>query len=134
MYKHRKTISIFTAMAVAIVCHEANRAYCKTLGDHSQPEWKNAPEWQKSSAMKGVIFHAENPNAGPEASHESWMSQKEREGWIYGEVKDPDKKEHPCMVPFEKLPPEQQAKDFIFRNIVHAMVHESPLCPETLNK
>jgi hypothetical protein len=80
-----------------------------------------APDWQKNSAISGVLLHAGNKLAGPEASHESWMRQKELDGWVYGPAKDPEKKEHPCMVPFEQLPREQQAKDFIFRAIVHAM-------------
>nr|WP_262568797.1 hypothetical protein [Endozoicomonas gorgoniicola] len=40
---------------------------------------------------------------------------------MYGEVKDPAKKEHPCVVPFSKLPVEQQAKDFLFRQVVHSL-------------
>lgn len=30
--------------------------------------------------------------------------------------------EHPCMVPFAELPKEQQAKDFLFRAVVHALL------------
>lgn len=107
---------------IAKVCHEANRAYCQALGDNSQPPWGNAPDWQKASAVAGVKFHKSNPDAGPEASHESWMAQKVADGWTYGENKDPDAKTHPCIVPFDQLPREQQAKDFIFRAIVHAML------------
>ena len=40
---------------------------------------------------------------------------------MYGEEKDPERKVHPCMVPFNELPREQQAKDFIFRAVVHAL-------------
>lgn len=107
--------------AIARVCHEVNRAYCLALGDTSQPAWEDAPEWQRSSAMAGVKLHLENPDAGPQASHESWMRQKVAEGWVYGPVKDPEKKQHHCMVPFDMLPREQQAKDYIFRGVVHAM-------------
>ena len=51
------------------------------------------------------------------------MRQKEEEGWTWGPVKDPEKKQHPCMVPFDQLPREQQAKDFIFRSIVRALAY-----------
>lgn len=108
-------------LAIARVCHEANRAYCQALGDNSQPTWEDAPQWQRDSAVAGVRFHLANPQAGPEASHESWLAQKEADGWVFGEQKDPEAKTHPCMVPFNELPPEQQAKDFIFRSIVHSM-------------
>lgn len=108
------------AAPIAKVCHEANRAYCAALGDHSQPSWDDAPDWQRKSAISGVQFHYANPNAGPEASHNNWLKDKDAEGWVYGEVKDPVAKTHPCFVPFNELPLEQQAKDYIFRAICHA--------------
>ena len=109
------------ATEIARVAHEVNRAYCQALGDNSQPTWADAPDWQKESAVNGVLFHSTSVG-GPEASHENWMAQKIADGWTYGPEKNPEKKEHPCMVPFADLPPEQQAKDFIFRAIVHALI------------
>ena len=106
---------------IAKVCHEVNRAYCMALGDNSQLPWEDAPDWQKTSAVNGVRMHMNNPNAGPEASHNAWLKEKEETGWKYGPVKDTEKKEHPCMVPFGELPTEQQAKDFIFRAVVHSL-------------
>lgn len=106
---------------IARACHEVNRAYCEALGDASQPAWEAAPEWQRDSAMLGVKLHTENPGAGPQHSHESWMAQKLADGWRHGAVKNPVEKTHPCIVPFDELPPAQQAKDFIFRAVVHAL-------------
>ena len=113
------------AEQIARVCHEVNRAYCQALGDMSQPAWEEAPQWQKDSAMLGVKLHSDN-NVGPEASHESWMAQKVAEGWVFGPTKNPDTKTHPCMVPFHQLTVEQQAKDFIFRAVVHALRPTAP--------
>jgi RyR domain len=104
--------------SIAKVCHEANKAYSKTLGDDSQPCWEDAPEWQRSSAIKGVEFNIANPDAPASASHDSWLEVKKAEGWKYGAVKDPEKKEHPCYVPYEQLPVEQQKKDALFKSIV----------------
>ena len=106
---------------VAKVAHEINRAYCQAIGDNSQPTWEEAPEWQKSSAINGVLFHIENPGAGPDASHNSWLKQKEDEGWKYGPVKNPETKEHPCFVPYDELPVDQKAKDYLFRQVVHSL-------------
>lgn len=108
---------------IAQCVHEINRAYCQALGDNSQLPWAEAPEWQRSSAVNGVKFHMENPEAGPDASHNSWMKQKTEEGWKYGPVKDAEKKEHPCYVPYAELPTEQKAKDYIFRAVVHSMLN-----------
>ena len=105
---------------IARACHETNRAYCQALGDMSQPTWEAAPDWQRASARAGVAFHTSGDH-GPAASHMSWMAQKEAEGWKYGPVKDAEKKEHPCYLPYEELPAEQRAKDYIFRAIVHAL-------------
>lgn len=102
---------------IARICHEVNRAYCNSLGDTSQPSWEEAPEWQKESAVNGVEFHLRNETT-PEQSHENWMKEKVASGWVYGLVKDPEKKEHPCMVPYDQLPLEQRTKDYLFKAIV----------------
>ena len=107
---------------IARVAHEVNRAYCQSLGDDSQSKWEDALAWQKDSAINGVKFHVENPDAGPQGSHENWMAEKVEAGWVYGEVKDLDAKTHYCIVPFWDLPHEQQAKDHIFRGVVHALL------------
>lgn len=109
-----------TPVQIAQVVHEANRAYCQTLGDNSQMAWADAPEWQRSSAVDGVEGIQSGRITRPEQSHESWLAEKERTGWKYGPVKDADKKEHPCFVPYPELPPEQQVKDAIFFAIVRA--------------
>lgn len=106
---------------IAAICHEANRMYCMTIGDSSQPTWTAAPQWQRDSALNGVNMHLANPDATPADSHLSWLKEKEAAGWKFGPVKDPDKKEHPCFVPYESLPVEQQAKDHLFRSIVHSL-------------
>jgi len=111
---------------IAAVCHAANREFCAGMGDYSQPTWAEAPEWQRKSAIAGVEFHLAHPEATAAASHESWLEEKRRDGWAYGPLKDPAKKQHPCFVPFEALPPQQQLKDFLFRSIVHAMTALSP--------
>jgi len=106
---------------IAKAAHELNKAYCESIGDNSQPNWEDAPEWQKSSAINGVQFHLDNPDATPSASHISWLKQKKEEGWKYGEVKNAETKEHPCFVPYEQLPNEQKAKDYIFRQTIHSL-------------
>lgn len=108
---------------IARVAHEINRAYCASLGDNSQPEWDDAPDWQRGSALAGVQMHLRNPDATPEQSHESWLAEKLAQGWKYGATKDAEKKEHPCCVPYAELPPEQKAKDYLFRGTVHALMH-----------
>lgn len=112
------------AARIAKIAHEVNRQWCLYNGDDSQPTWEDAPDWQRSSAIAGVRFHVNNPNAGDSASHDAWMADKVADGWTFGPEKNPDAKTHPCIVPFEELPREQQFKDRLFRTIVHAAAAE----------
>lgn len=68
-----------------------------------------------------LTYNSLSSCAGAEAPHESWMKQKLDDGWVYGTVKDADAKTHPCLVDFGELPVSQQAKDYIFRAVIHAM-------------
>lgn len=112
--------AVFTVEQIAQVAHEANAAYCRTIGDYSQLPWDDAPDWQKESAIKGVQFAIENPGAPASAQHDAWLRDKIADGWKYGPVKNPETKEHPCVVSFLELPAEQRTKDYLFRAVVEA--------------
>lgn len=105
---------------IAKVCHEVNRAYCRATGDDSQPAWENAPNWQRDSAINGVKFKISNPGATAEDMHQSWCDQKLKEGWRVGPVKNPETKEHPCLVDYDQLPESQRMKDYLFSAVVEA--------------
>ena len=106
------------AEQAARIAHEVNRVYCVSLGDSSQPTWQEAPDWQKQSAINGIKMHwniiAEGGTVPPSASHESWLREKLSDGWKYGPVKDAERKEHPCCVPYDELPADQRLKDYFF--------------------
>ena len=106
---------------IARVCHEANRAYCESIGDMSQTSWEAAAEWQRESARQGVEFALSNPDAGASAQHDAWLEAKRLDGWKYGEAKNAETKEHPCFVPYDDLPAEQRAKDHLFKAVVQAL-------------
>jgi hypothetical protein len=103
----------------AEAAHEMNRIYCEAHGDPSQPTWANAPDWQRRSAVNGVAGALAGNT--PEQSHALWLAEKTTTGWKYGPTKDPAKKEHPCFVPYDQLPSEQQQKDHLFLSTVRAM-------------
>jgi hypothetical protein len=107
---------------IAKICHETNRIYCETIGDDSQRPWDRASEWQRESARAGVHYAIDHPNASAAAQHEAWLHDKIQAGWKFGLVKDAEKKEHPSIVPYNELPPEQRIKDHLFRGIVRAFL------------
>lgn len=106
---------------IAIMCHQANKSWCELHADLSQKDWAEAEQWQRDSAIKGVEFRLNNPDAGKDSQHNAWVSDKVADGWVYGEVKDAEKKTHPCIVPFEQLPEFQQKKDALFCAIVDTL-------------
>ena len=106
--------------AIAKVAHEVIRAWCDFNGDGPLPEWDQAPAWQRDSTLAAVRFCADHPTADDGAMHEQWLEEKRRAGWIYGSVKDPVRKLHPCIVPFGRLSRGQQFKDRLLRTIVTA--------------
>ena len=107
---------------IARVCHATNLEYCRTIGDDSQKPWDEAEQWQRDSAIQGVAFAIASTNAPASSQHDAWLSDKERDGWKFGAVKDACKKEHPCMVPYRELPTEQKVKDYLFKAVVSALV------------
>jgi hypothetical protein len=109
-------------VTVAKVVHAATRIWADEHGEPLTSAWDESPQWHQDSVCDGVLFHTDNPGATPADSHKNWMAEKLADGWVYGEVKDPDAKTHPCLVPFEDLPEQQQAKDRLFKAIVHALV------------
>ena len=108
--------------AIAKVTHQTNKAFCEINGDFSQVDWCFAPDWQRESAMNGVKFHYEDPNASSEQSHMNWFREKQLDGWTYGPVKNAEKKEHPCMVPYDQLSKHQRIKDALFKAVVRAIL------------
>lgn len=113
---------MITPEQAAKICHEANKALCEAMDDNSQLPWDLAPTWQKQSAINGVMFCINNPDAPPSSNHENWLKEKVDNGWVYGEVKNPDNKTHPCCVPYEQLPEMQKAKDYLFKSVVESLI------------
>lgn len=106
---------------IARVCHEANRSICEAHGDLSQESWIRSELWQQQSAIQGVQYIMDNPDTSAEDLHNEWCRAKTRDGWAYGDEKNVERKTHPCLVAYQKLPESQQAKDKVFRGIVNLL-------------
>lgn len=108
---------------IACICHQVNKSICEFHGDHSQKDWNECDEWQKESAIAGVEEVLKNPDITSEEIHDKWMLKKAEDGWKFGKEKCPEKKTHPCMIPYEELPEEQRLKDSCFNAVCNAMRH-----------
>jgi len=108
-----------TPEQIAEVCHEANRAVTKHLGDVPvQASWDEADADMKASCVRGVEWRLANRDAPVSASHENWMKDRLSNGWVFGPEKNPVTKTHPALVPYEQLPDGVKRKDAIFTSIV----------------
>ena len=43
--------------------------------------------------------------------HEVWSQGRIKDGWVYGEKRDDEKKTTPCLVPYEELSEEEKEYD-----------------------
>ena len=46
-----------------------------------------------------------------EQIHITWMQNRIKEGWTYGKVRDENKKQTPCIVPYDSLPESEKEYD-----------------------
>jgi hypothetical protein len=44
-------------------------------------------------------------------AHDIWARQRLADGWHFGPKRNDQKKEHPCLVPYEELPDSEKAYD-----------------------
>lgn len=88
-----------------------------------QPYNEQINKDQMDSLIDGIAYMDANPDVTPEENHNNWMRMKESQGWVYGPVKDFEKKTHPDLVPFNGLPIVEQRKD-INDAVIHKLASE----------
>ena len=57
--------------------------------------------------------------------HDVWAVGRMREGWVYGEKRDDEKKTSPCLVPYEELSEEEKAEQAALRKEYIAEIRAS---------
>lgn len=59
--------------------------------------------------------------------HTRWMEEKLEKGWTYGNVRDNERKLHPCIVSWEDLSKEEREKDFYAVRNIPVILQEAGL-------
>ena len=109
--------------AIAAVCHEANRVLTAHAGDVPvQVSWDEYPAELKESALNGIKFLIEHPEATPEQQHENWCKHKTAQGWTQNGIYSAESKTHPHLKAYGALAPEVRLKDKMFRAIVTTLL------------
>jgi hypothetical protein len=109
-------------IVISAIAHEANRQYCRSIGDDSEVIWADAAPLDRVSVIDGVREIQLGAVTSPEQAHEAWMSRALASGWVYGPQKDVAAKVHPSLVPFAQLPADQQVKNHLFFAIVTTLL------------
>lgn len=114
-----KTMTM-TMEDVARICVNINKEYCLALNDKSKKDWNHLDEEKKREIKKAINEHLIK-NIDPESSHNLWMSEKTKQGWVYGVEINEGERTHPCIVHWSELPKEQKAKDYLFCTIINEL-------------
>lgn len=98
----------------AKAAHNAIKRYCEDNGDNSIDDWEKANDNIKQSAIDGVKYLMANPHASSKDMHDNWVKFKKKDGWVYGETKDTEKKTHPSITDYKNLSAIERKKDEMF--------------------
>lgn len=117
---------------IARICYETIRAYRLVLHEEAEPSWDKAPKSVRDANIMGVLYNLNHPGISSKQSHEEWVRAMQSTGWKYGPLKNSEKQEHPCLVPYEQLSDEQKKKDALFIAVVHALEPQSFRIPSSI--
>lgn len=109
-------------MQAAKVAHQVNRVLSAFNGDAPKSDWSALTEEEKHCLYVGINAIIANPALTSRDSHELWMNTQIKMGWTYGPVIDRVNKQHPCLVPFDSLEPQDKLKDDVFLTIVKSFL------------
>lgn len=109
---------------IARVMHEAVLAFSSAHSQSPIPHWNRAPKWMKQASKEGVLFRIEYPDAPASAQHDQWTQLKINDGWKFGKKKDGNKKTHPLLIPYDKLPFIERQKDALVAGIIDALLQD----------
>ena len=101
---------------IARTVHAANSVLKKM--NKEKPETYEEVSEDRKIKMKDAIKVVLEQDTTPKQMHDVWLKNMKELGYKYGSKIDHDKKLHPCMVPYSKLPYAQKAKDDMFRAVI----------------
>lgn len=106
---------------VAKECHIANNALMVSNGEIENPvDWNELDTHTKNINLASVLKIYDYPNLTAEDIHDEWMLNKIDDGWVYGEVKDVERKTHPLICDFDSMNDIDKMKDQIFIDKVNS--------------
>ena len=107
-----------TAEEIAIIIHNITSKVPRPDGSHVG-YWNDLTDSQKQNAINAVKKIMSEPAKTAEELHDLWMLPLLDDGWIAGDFSI-EKKQHPCIVPFDRLPDTEVLKDELWSVLTEA--------------
>lgn len=101
---------------IAKTVHAGNNVL-KKINKEKPEAWEDMSDDRKTR-MYAAIDLVLTQDTTPKQMHDVWVKNMKELGYKYGVKLDHDKKTHPCLVAYTKLPAEQKIKDDMFRSII----------------
>lgn len=77
------------------------------------PIFKEKEKGARDNFLDAVKNHFDFTKS-PESLHQSWIESYKKMGWVYGEKYDKEKRTHPDIVSYSKLPQKEKEKNDVF--------------------
>jgi hypothetical protein len=100
---------------IAKICHNTHVRYCSNMNLKGMTlSWNDVQENHKNIIKDSLqkIINGEIKN--PKESHNNFVKQKEKEGWVYGEDYSLEDKINPRLTDFENLSINDKVKEILF--------------------
>ena len=110
----------FVLSDIAQVAYRAIHEYAARF-DEVMVEWADLENDARQLLLLTVREYLEMPNRTAEQQHQAWVDTRQREEWQYGALVDYRRRRHPWMVPFARLPVNEQMKSRLLAGVVASL-------------
>lgn len=106
--------------AAALVAHEAARQLAQVRGRTAAPGWDLVDADTRAELLDHVRLLASGYTVV--SLHDAWTERMRVAGWHWGFRLDVERKEHPGLTSWDRLPADQRAHDEIVANAALAFI------------
>lgn len=95
--------------------YEAGRLQAIAVGALVPEPWSDREPTFRDQFLEVIeMMCGSNRQSSPEELHDDWVKAYAAMGWVYGPQRDPERKTHPDLLPFNQLEPRERDKDAVF--------------------
>jgi hypothetical protein len=111
----------FIVADMARIAYEATRQLAMVFNE-TRTAWDDLSDDLRQLIIQRAREHLEHPDWTAQSTHEAWVDRRLLEGWHYAADLDLRDKRHPHLVPFNKLPARERARQILFVSTIASLV------------